>query len=127
VTIPTILVIDDNVPSLRVLNQLITKTGANCIMVSDPTTIENVLPTIESIDVVFVDLEMPGLDGFSVKDILRAYLPDTPIIAYTVHVSEMDVVRQTGFDGFLGKPVDGARFPTQFARILRHERIWERT
>jgi len=49
-----------------------------------------------------------------------------PIIAYTVHVSEIDVVRQHGFDGFLGKPLDSARFPQQLARILNREPVWER-
>ncbi len=34
--------------------------------------------------------------------------------------------RDMGFDGFLGKPLDNARFPDQLARILRGEPVWER-
>ena len=121
------LVIDDNVQNLKVLSQLLSKQGTSCTEVSNPTKLVNILPTLEPINVAFVDLEMPGMDGYSVKDMIRARLKDIPIIAYTVHVSEINVAQEQGFDGFLGKPLDGARFPDQLARILRGEPVWERT
>lgn len=120
------LIVDDNSRNLRVLAQLLYKNGANCIEVEDPTLLPSILPSLEQVDVVFLDLEMPGLDGYGAKDLLRSYLGDTPIIAYTVHVSEIDVARESGFDGFLGKPLDSTRFPDQLARILRGEPVWER-
>lgn len=120
------LIIDDNTRNLRVLSQLLHKNGAECVEVADPRQLPSILPALEPVEVVFLDLEMPGMDGFEVKEMLRSHLGDTPIIAYTVHVSEMDVVRQAGFDGFLGKPLDSTRFPDQFARILRGERVWDR-
>lgn len=120
------LIVDDNTRNLKVLAQLLNKNGASCIEVDDPRQLAHILPDLGQVDVVFLDLEMPGLDGFSAKELLRSYLGDTPIIAYTVHVSEIDVVRQSGFDGFLGKPLDSSRFPDQFARILRGEPVWER-
>ncbi|MEO8395899.1 MAG: response regulator, partial [Chloroflexota bacterium] len=115
------LVIDDNAQNLRVLAQLLSKNGMECIEVSNPKTVRDMLPTLKEVDVVFLDLEMPGLDGFKLKDLLRMSLGRTPIIACTVHVSEMDVVRASGFDGFLGKPIDRTRFPELLTRILRGE------
>jgi len=47
------------------------------------------------------------------------------IIAYTVHVSELDTARRWGFDGFLGKPVDIDRFPEQFECIINGGAVWE--
>jgi CheY-like chemotaxis protein len=120
------LVIDDNPQNRKVLAQLLGKQGVNCTEVSDPTKLQSVLSTVDHIDVVFLDLEMPGLDGFAVKTLLREQLGNTPIIAYTVHVSEMNTVQESGFDGFLAKPISGARFPEQLARILRGESVWER-
>jgi CheY-like chemotaxis protein len=120
------LVIDDNQQNRRVLAQLLSKQGVRCTEVSDPRKLASLLPTLDSVDVVFLDLEMPGLDGYKAKDLLRSNLAATPIIAYTVHVSEINVVKQLGFDGFLGKPLDNARFPDQLARILRGEPVWER-
>jgi len=120
------LVIDDNPQNRKVLAQLLAKQGFDCIEVSDPRKLNNTLPTLEEIAVVFLDLEMPGLDGYDVKNLLRAHLGATPIIAYTVHVSEINVVKKQGFDGFIAKPVDHVRFPEQLARILNGQPVWER-
>ena len=120
------LVIDDNHQNLRVLSQLLTRNHVKCVEVANPLKLNDALVQMQRVDVVFLDLEMPGLDGFSVKKLLREQLGRVPIIAYTVHVSEIDVVRQHGFDGFLGKPLDSARFPHQLARILNGEGVWER-
>jgi two-component system, cell cycle response regulator DivK len=125
-TQPHALLIDDNSQNLKVLAQLLSKQGVTSTEVINPTKLENVLPTLERVDVVFLDLEMPGLDGYSVKDLLKSHLGDTPIVAYTVHISEINVVRNLGFDGFLGKPLDQSRFPEQLARILNGEQVWER-
>ena len=125
-TQPHALLIDDNAQNLRVLAQLLSKQGVTSTEVINPTKLENLLPTLERVDVVFLDLEMPGLDGYSVKDLLKSHLGDTPIVAYTVHISEINVVRNLGFDGFLGKPLDQSRFPEQLARILNGKQVWER-
>jgi two-component system cell cycle response regulator DivK len=120
------LVIDDNTQNLRVLAQLLSKQGVTCTEVANPTKLQAILPTLDHVDVVFLDLEMPGLDGYHVKDMIKPQLGGAPIIAYTVHVSEINAVRDLGFDGFLGKPLDNARFPDQLARILNGEPVWER-
>jgi len=120
------LVIDDNAQNRKVLAQLLSKQGIECTEVPDSRKLSNSLPTLGPIDVVFLDLEMPGLDGYDVKNLLRAHLGATPIIAYTVHVSEINVVKKSGFDGFIGKPIDHTRFPEQLARILNGQPVWDR-
>jgi len=37
----------------------------------------------------------------------------------------MNKARASGFDGFLGKPIDPDRFPDQITRILTGESVWE--
>src|SRR5688572_21966727 len=120
------LVIDDNGSNLKVLARLLARQNVTCTEINNSATLAEILPTLGTVDVVFLDLEMPVLDGYHIKDVLRSALGKTPIIAYTVHVSEMNVVRNLGFDGFIGKPVDNARFPDQLARILRGESVWDR-
>ncbi len=120
------LVIDDNAQNLRVLAQLLHKEGVSCSELQDAGRLEALLPTLPTADLVFLDLEMPKIDGYTAKAVIRSHFPEARIIAYTVHVSEMGMVRDLGFDGFLGKPLDRARFPEQLARILRGEAVWER-
>lgn len=123
---PHALIIDDNLQNVKVLAQLLAKQGVKCTEILSPTQIVDNPVQDEPIDVIFLDLEMPTIDGYQLKEMLRAYLGDVPIIAYTVHVSEMNVARDMGFDGFLGKPLDTSKFPNQLARILRGEAVWER-
>jgi two-component system cell cycle response regulator DivK len=121
------LVIDDNGRSVKVLLMLLAKEDVEYTEVSHPSQLESVLENLGQVDVVFLDLEMPNRDGFEVRAILRddPHFDGVPIIAYTVHVSEIDRTYEQGFDGFIGKPLDSDRFPDQLARILNGESVWE--
>ena len=69
---------------------------------------------------------MPRLDGYQVFDILKSYphLKNVPVVAYSVHVSELNAARSRGFDSFLGKPLDVDQFPSQLTQILKGEGVW---
>ena len=121
------LIIDDNTQNVAVLARLLSKQNISSTHITDPGKLDATLDTVEGADVIFLDLEMPGIDGYQVMDKLRR-LPSfegTPIIAYTVHVSEIKVAHEKGFDGFIGKPLDPDKFPNQLARILNGEAVWE--
>ena len=121
------LVIDDNPHNLKVLVQMLARQDVASTTVENPATLPGLLSSLQHIDVVFLDLEMPGMDGYRAKDLLKSHFDDTPIIAYTVHVSEINTVREMGFDGFLSKPLDHQRFPDLLRRILQGEHVWERS
>lgn len=120
------LVIDDNVLNLKVMIQMLGRQGVSCTEFANPAMLYKVLSTLEPVDVAFLDLEMPVMNGYIVKDLLRERFGKIPIIAYTVHLSEVNVVRRLGFNGFLAKPLNSDRFPGQLARILRGEAVWDR-
>lgn len=121
------LVIDDNNRNLSVVSQLLALQGARTTQISHPNQLFDVVPTLEPVDLVLLDLEMPGLDGYQVLNMLRSdsRFDRAPIVACTVHVSEVGVTRDQGFDGFIAKPIDSDRFPEQIERILRGEPVWE--
>jgi CheY-like chemotaxis protein len=120
------LVIDDNPQNGKVLMKLLQREGFQCTQITDPREVAVLLPTLGAVDVVFLDLEMPNMHGYAVKNVLREHLGNIPIVACTVHISEMSLVQQQGFDGFLGKPLDNTRFPEYLARILCGDSVWER-
>jgi CheY-like chemotaxis protein len=123
---PHALVIDDNHDNLSILVQMLSMQNVEATSVQDPTKVTAVLENCPDIDVIFVDLEMPGISGFELMEDFRANnrLNDIPIIAYTVHVSEISVARDKGFDGFIGKPLDVDKFPHQLQRILNGGAVW---
>jgi two-component system, cell cycle response regulator DivK len=120
------LIIDDNANNLGVLAELLAIEGATITKIQDPRKLEAMLESLAKVDVVFLDLEMPGLNGYEVLARLKsdARFGNVPVVAYTVHVSEIGVTRTKGFDSFLGKPLDAERFPTQLQKILRGEKVW---
>lgn len=121
------LIIDDNAQNLRVLAQMLSKQGFETTDLTDSSQLTGLLPTLGAVDIVFLDLEMPGLNGYEAIALIRSYYSDVPVIACTVHLAEINQAREAGFTGFIGKPIDISKFPDQLARILRNEQVWERS
>jgi two-component system cell cycle response regulator DivK len=123
----TALIIDDNQSNLNVLQMMLSKNGVRAIAIPSPHQLGAALEAHPPFDVIFLDLEFPNYSGYDLVGQLKARgdLDNTPIIAYSVHNSELREIRDAGFDGFLGKPLQPHQFADQLARILRHESVWE--
>jgi two-component system cell cycle response regulator DivK len=121
------LIIDDDAANNAVLAQLLHNEGVTSTILIDPTAIKDVLADELQFDVVFLDLEMPQLDGYEVYDLLAedANFASVPIVACSVHTNEMAKTRRIGLNGFLSKPLDPNRFPDQLARLLNGESVWD--
>lgn len=122
------LIIEDNAKNATILGALLTKEGFTHTEVLDTSLMSGTLQNVGQVDIVFVDLEMPGKNGYDILEMLKAEsrFQVVPIVTYTVHVSEMNNAYESGFHSFLAKPLDSDRFPDQLARILSGEHVWER-
>jgi two-component system, cell cycle response regulator DivK len=82
-----------------------------------------------NVDLILLDIQIPGEDGYAVLRQIRAtrHLRHIKVVALTANVLPQDVqrARESGFDGFIGKPIDSDRFPQQIIRILAGESVWE--
>ena len=78
----SILVIDDDRDMRRVLRDFLVRSGYGVI---EAATGDEALRLIEStpVDVVILDKEMPGMNGFEVLASLRRQRPETPVIFIT--------------------------------------------
>jgi CheY-like chemotaxis protein len=58
-------------------------------------------------DLILLDIQMPGLDGYDVCRALRAKGLKTPIVALTASAMPSDVTKghAAGFDAYLTKPI----------------------
>jgi len=120
------LIIDDNADNVGILEEMLTMEGIAFTSLHDPAKLEAKIKNQPNYDIVFLDLEMPNVDGYEMlkKLMADARFQNVPIVAYTVHVSEINEIRKRGFHSFLGKPLDADAFPRQLQRILRGERVW---
>ena len=58
-------------------------------------------------DVILMDIQMPGMDGYHATRVIREFSPDTQILALTAHALTTDQARseESGMKAHLSKPI----------------------
>jgi two-component system LytT family response regulator len=113
------LVVDDEKPARNRLVELLAKDSSAIEILEAPDAVEAVaLIQSEDPDVVFLDVQMPGVNGFGVIDALgRQNMPTTVFVTgyddFALQAFEADAV------DYLLKPFDDARFEETMDRIKR--------
>ncbi|MCP4469428.1 MAG: response regulator [Gammaproteobacteria bacterium] len=108
-----VLLVDDNPINLKLGSELIQLWGHEVYEADHGEKAFEVYQR-ESFDLVILDIQMPGIDGVSLLQMMREYKPEdnTPMVALTANVlnREADRLLELGFDYFLGKPIDESKF-----------------
>ena len=111
-TVPAldVLVVDDVLANRQIAQAMLRSAGHNVTLAEDGATALLALER-QRFDVVLMDLQMPGIDGFETTRRLRALAPpacDVPVIALTASVlpDQVEATLRAGMDGHLGKPLD---------------------
>jgi putative two-component system response regulator len=116
------VIIEDDKLNAKILETMLRQEGMTVTTIADPANAMAVLAQQSAPAVVFLDLEMPHLDGYEVLAMLRAqYGPQLPIAAYTVHTSELLNAMDKGFSGFFAKPINRAMFHANLLKLLNGE------
>ena len=117
-----ILVVDDNRDAADSLAALLEGLGASARAVYDGHAALAALDDFKA-DVVFLDLGMPGLDGFAVARRIRERedLRDVALVAVTGWGQQQDRTRTqaAGFDRHLVKPIDPPKIHAVLASVTR--------
>ncbi len=106
-----ILIVDDYADARELLEFLLTRNGA---AVTSAASAEEVLRLLETktFDVLISDIEMPGMDGFTLIKKIRERETSTarhlPAIALSAHArqTDKDWAAEMGFDSHMSKPFD---------------------
>jgi CheY-like chemotaxis protein len=104
-----ILIVDDNVDAAESLADLLSSFGHDVQIAFDgPTALATA--SVFRPEVIFLDIGMPGMDGYQVVHQLRKQngLEKTMIVALTGYGRDVDRQRtqDAGFDAHLVKPID---------------------
>jgi len=125
-----VLVVEDNVPNFVLIARMLAFMGVQrCEWKTSGWQVVQFADTLPRIDLILMDIRLPYEDGYQALQKVRASarLKHTLVIAVTAEASEeqMAKAKASGFDGFLGKPLDPDRFPEQIKRILSGQPVWE--
>ncbi|MEO1367542.1 MAG: response regulator, partial [Acidobacteriota bacterium] len=115
-----ILVAEDNPVNQLVILEQLADLGFQADAVGDG---EEVLRTLaaEPYDLILMDCQMPGLDGYETTRRLRATrATQVPIVALTAHAMKGDRERclEAGMDDYISKPFTEARLEKTLRRWL---------
>jgi two-component system cell cycle response regulator DivK len=124
----TILVVEDNVSNFVLMARMLAYLGIHCEWKTSGYEVVEYAHTLPRVDLILLDIRLPYEDGYEALRKIRASIfKELPVIAVTANASqdEMNRALNSGFDGFVGKPLDPDRFPDQIRRLLRGDAVWE--
>jgi signal transduction histidine kinase len=116
-----ILVVEDDPVNQRVIKLMLERAGLDCHVVEDGLTALDVLKQGDW-DLVFMDCQLPGIDGFETTRRARAWLAGrpVPIVALTANARAEDraACLAAGMDEFVTKPIRSDALRNCLARWL---------
>ena len=115
-----ILVVDDDARIRDLLRRYLTQEGFEVMIAEDGKALNRILLR-ETVDLIVLDLMMPGEDGLSICRRLRSANDRTPIIMLTAKGEDVDriVGLEVGADDYLGKPFNPRELLARIHAVLR--------
>lgn len=116
-----VLVVDDSIDNLTMISLDLQQDGYRVATATNGEEAVKVASMINP-DLILMDLAMPGVDGLESTRQIRQIpdLKDIPVIALTAFSTDgfRRAAHQTGFDGYLTKPVDFTRLHDLIKRLI---------
>ena len=120
-----VLIADDNEANRELVRIFLSKFGLECDVASDGLEALHLFSR-NSYDLIFMDEQMPNMDGIEAVEKIREYeklnnLKHTPVSALTANVIKgaKEYTLEHGFDDFLGKPVEFKEFERVLKKYLQ--------
>ncbi len=126
-TVPTVLVVDDNKGVLEFLLLLLSKHG---LVAVGATCGVDCLSIVKSrpVDLIVLDVMMPGMDGLEVARELKNICPAVPVILLTARddMNTRAAAMDLGVSEFVAKPVNNRDLLNRIRTQLRNLE-WDKT
>ena len=115
-----VLIVDDQESNVILLEQMLGDAGYACVASTmDPHEVCE-LHREHHYDLILLDLQMPGMDGFEVMEGLKAIEKDSyvPVLVITAQPSHKLRALQAGAKDFISKPFDVIELQTRIRNML---------
>ena len=116
-----ILLVDDSKMNRMILAEILgdgyhileAENGQECL--------EKLRAEAGNIALVLLDINMPVMDGYEATKEIRKYSAKVPIIAITAfaYASDEQRVMESGFDGYMPKPINARLLKAQLTEIMQ--------
>jgi len=123
-----ILIVDDQESNVALLEQLLAADGYTCVASTlDPLQV-CALHRKNCYDLILLDLQMPGMDGFQVMESLKTNLTDgyLPVLVITAQPGHKLRALKAGARDFISKPFDLVEVRTRIRNMLEVRLLYKR-
>jgi PAS domain S-box-containing protein len=123
-----ILIVDDQEVNVQLLIQLLQETGYTQVSSTTEPSQVCALHRKTPFDLILLDLQMPGMDGFQVMEGLKTNLTDDylPVIVLTAQPGHKLRALQSGAKDFISKPFDLVEVKTRIYNMLEVRLLYKR-
>jgi PAS domain S-box-containing protein len=115
-----ILIVDDQEANVMLLEQMLANAGYTQVSsTTDPFAVA-ALHLEHHYDLILLDLQMPGMDGFEVLEALKVIEPDgyVPVLVITAQPGHKLRALQSGAKDFVSKPFELVEVETRIRNML---------
>lgn len=124
----TILIVDDDKIQLQLMEEILSPTFKNVILINDSTEVLDILHN-NKVDIILSDIQMPKLDGFELLSQIRSkeIYNNIPIIALSGKrdLSQEDFIK-TGFTSSHPKPLELNELLIQMGQLLYPDQLFKK-
>ncbi len=102
-----ILIAEDVEMNFILLKAVLQKTGAEVLWAKDGNEVLKIFRKNPDINIILMDILMPGMDGFEATKAIRKYNTKIPVIAQTAYNFDWTAINKEGlgFNDFISKPI----------------------
>jgi len=124
----SILIVDDQASNVSLLEQLLSEAGYTSVASTMNPQEVCALHRKNQYDLILLDLQMPGMDGFQVMAALKTNDADgyLPVIVLTAQPGHKLRALQAGARDFISKPFDLVEVKTRIHNMLEVRRLYQR-
>ncbi|MEA2238289.1 MAG: hypothetical protein QOC81_3013 [Thermoanaerobaculia bacterium] len=113
----TILLVDDDDESRKLVHAVLTRAGAHVIQTaSGPEALEAI--TAKQPDLVLTDIAMPYMDGYALARKIREQWPEQKIVALSAFPAGSTAIADGPFETYLAKPIEPLELVKAVARVV---------
>ncbi|MET0321730.1 MAG: EAL domain-containing protein [Duganella sp.] len=115
-----ILIVDDQPVNIELLEYLLKSTGYQAVSSTTDARAVAGLHAAHRYDLIILDMQMPGMNGFEVMDALRPLEADSwlPVLVVTAQPDHKLRALEAGARDFLSKPIDPVEVLTRIRNML---------
>ncbi len=124
-TAKTILLVDDQKNTLKVLSAILVDEGYEVLQAEDGPGALRLFENREDVDLVLSDLKLPGMDGISLFNLMREKRETPPFVIMTAHGTVKSAVQamKNGVTNYLIKPLDFDELIIVVAKAIRESEM----